>query len=193
MAESATELDMLQLEFVSQMMDCSTRLLGVHDTVNEQERKTLDQYAKDIPNWVGRVCELQKKEQAVRARTPLPSPPDPSKSPKSSTKKSSVAKKPVFGVPLEELPLVPGFHVPLILFDTTEVLLGNPECLFPHSCTPSSVSLNLTAWTQQQSWRPRDCSASLPQKRNSMQSSLLSTMANLWALATASHTKSLAR
>ena len=163
------------------MMNCSTRLLGVHDTVNEQERKTLDQYATNIPNWVGRVCELQKKEQAVRARTPLPSPPDPSKSPKSSTKKSSVANKPVFGVPLEELPLVPGFRVPLILFDTTEALLDNPECLFPHTHIhpPSSVSLNLTAWTQYQSWRPRDCSVSLPQKRNSMQSSLPSTMANL--------------
>lgn len=136
MAESANELNMLQLEFVSQVLDGCARLLGVYDATNKEERGVLDPAVTGkVSGWVRRACELQTKEQAMRARTPLPCAPKSPKSPKSPAKKATVPKNLVFGVPLETLPLVPGFHVPLILFDTTEALRGDPEGLLPHKET----------------------------------------------------------
>lgn len=143
MAESAAELDMLQLEFVSQVADDCARLIGAYFAANTEEGDTLKKdVTEKVPKWNECARELQTREQVLRARTPLlcePGSPAPSR-------KSPSPKRPVFGVPLETLPVVPGFRVPLILFDTTETLRTNPECLLFHIFTlldANPISLTL--------------------------------------------------
>ena len=194
MAETAAELNMLQLEFVSQVLDDCARLLGAYFEVNKEEGEVLCPVAtQKAPVWVSRAGELQKSEQAMRERVAVPRSPDRLRS---LSRRSLLPKCPVFGVPLEMLPLVPGFHVPLILFDTTEALLNNQERLLQHPDRHRHFALSqahrVCVCMENQTWRPRDSSASLPQRPSSRQSKQPSTTARSWALGPTTRPKSLA-
>jgi len=113
--------DSLKLDFTSEILDECIRMYNGNLSFCQQGVQLLQPVVdSDALTWRDRCCSLQKHCLVVRSRTkPM--------SGDAALTRGSPAR--IFGTPLGDLPLIPGFGIPQILFDTTEALINVPGML----------------------------------------------------------------
>jgi len=113
--------DSLKLDFTSEILDQSIRLYDGHFRFCHDVEGLLSPVMQNtVPHWRTRCCSIQDNSLEIR-KAAVPMSGDGL-----LTRGCSTA---IFGVPLQQLPLVPGYGIPQILFDTSNAILRTPGIL----------------------------------------------------------------